>query len=200
MGDQQKKRLKVAVIGTGISGMAAAWLLNARHDVTVYERSERIGGHSRTVDAPTGDTAIPVDTGFIVYNEKTYPNLTALFAHLDVPTEPSNMSFAVSLEGGRLEYSGTKLSALFAQKSNVLRPRFWSMLADIERFYREAPTDLTIICCRWPERSGPRRPRPCWPIRQRLLSVSTTIMDFCKYSTGRNGEPSPAAACPMWID
>ena len=108
------------------------------HNVTVYERAERVGGHSNTVDVSDGNRAVPVDTGFIVYNEATYPNLTALFAHLGVPTKPSDMSFAVSLDGGNLEYSGSGLAGLFAQKSNLFRPRFWSMLTDIRRFYREA--------------------------------------------------------------
>jgi predicted NAD/FAD-binding protein len=125
--------------------MSAAWLLSQRHDVTVYERGERIGGHSHTVDVPNGNGEIPVDTGFIVYNETAYPNLTALFAYLDVATEPSDMSFAVSLDGGRLEYSGRGLTGLFAQKTNLFRPRFWSMLTDIHRFYREAPTDVTLL-------------------------------------------------------
>jgi uncharacterized protein len=145
MGAQPKRRLKIAVVGTGISGMSAAWLLSRWHDVTVYERDERVGGHSHTVLAPSGDTVVPVDTGFIVYNEKAYPNLTALFAHLDVSTEPAEMSFAVSLDGGSLEYSGSGFSGLFAQKRNMLRPRFWSMLADLHRFYREAPTDVTLL-------------------------------------------------------
>lgn len=80
-------RLNIAVVGTGISGMAAAWLLSSRHRVTVYERADRLGGHSNTVDALTPHGPMAVDTGFIVYNEQTYPNLTALFRHLDVPTE-----------------------------------------------------------------------------------------------------------------
>jgi predicted NAD/FAD-binding protein len=125
--------------------MSAAWLLSQRHDVTVYERDGRLGGHSNTVKVSTPDGVVPVDTGFIVYNEKTYPNLTALFAHLNVPTHPSEMSFAVSLEDGALEYSGTGLNGLFAQRSNVFRPRFWSMLGDLWRFYREAPRDLSSL-------------------------------------------------------
>ena len=98
----------IAVVGGGISGLSAAWLLAGRHRVTLFEADERIGGHSHTV--MVGDT--PVDTGFIVYNEATYPNLTALFAHLDVPTKHAEMSFAVSLDDGRLEYSGTDLGGL----------------------------------------------------------------------------------------
>ena len=139
------QRKRIAVVGTGISGMSAAWLLSQRHDVTVYEREGRPGGHSNTVIVDTPEGPIPVDTGFIVFNEKTYPNLTALFAHLGVPTQPSEMSFAVSLADGELEYSGSSLNRLFAQRSNVFRPRFWSMLNDLWRFYREAPRDLPSL-------------------------------------------------------
>ena len=96
-------RLKIAVIGTGISGLSAAWRVSLRHDVTVYERASRLGGHSNTIEVGAPGRAIPVDTGFIVYNPKNYPNLTALFAHLGVATKPSDMSFGVSLDGGRLE-------------------------------------------------------------------------------------------------
>jgi predicted NAD/FAD-binding protein len=145
MQDEHGSRKRIAVIGTGISGMSAAWLLSQRHDVTVYERDGRLGGHSNTVEVGTADGAVPVDTGFIVYNETTYPNLTALFAHLGVPTHASDMSFAVSLEDGELEYSGSSLNGLFAQRSNVFRPRFWSMLNDLWRFYREAPRDLSSL-------------------------------------------------------
>lgn len=136
-----KTRYKVAVIGTGISGLAAAWLLSRRHDVTLYEQADRIGGHSNTVLARVAGRTIPVDTGFIVFNRITYPNLTALFAHLGVRTEASNMSFAASLDDGDFEYAGGTPMGLLAQKRNFVRPRFWSMLADIRRFYREAPRD-----------------------------------------------------------
>jgi uncharacterized protein len=135
---RKDSRLKVAIVGTGISGLSAAWLLSRRHDVTVYESAERIGGHSNTVIVSVDGRLIPVDTGFIVFNRKTYPNLTALFELLEVPTERSDMSFAASLDDSNLEYSGTGLSGLFAQRRNLLRPRFWSMLADLVRFYREA--------------------------------------------------------------
>jgi hypothetical protein len=138
-------RKNIAVIGTGISGMSAAWLLSGRHDVTVYECDRRIGGHSNTVFVEGPKRPLAVDTGFIVYNELTYPNLTALLAHLNVPTQQSNMSFAVSLSGGDIEYSGGSVSGLFAEKRNLFRPRFWSMLRDIRRFYREAPGDLALV-------------------------------------------------------
>lgn len=132
-------RLKIAVVGAGISGMSAAWLLSRRHDVTVYEAEGRLGGHSHTVEAPTRDGPVPVDMGFIVYNEANYPNLVALFEHLGVPTKDSDMSFGVSLDGGNLEYGGNDLFTLFAQWRNLVRPRFWGMLRDVLRFYREAP-------------------------------------------------------------
>jgi len=137
----QDATLDIAVVGGGISGLSAAWLLAKRHRVTLFEADGRIGGHSHTV--MVGDT--PVDTGFIVYNEATYPNLTALFAYLGVPTKPAEMSFAVSLDDGRLEYAGTDLGGLFAQRRNLVSPRFWTMLRDLERFYRWAPRDLPAL-------------------------------------------------------
>ncbi len=135
------KRLRIAVVGSGISGLSAAWMLDRHHDVTLYERDVRAGGHSRTVDvALGGGRSVPVDTGFIVYNETTYPNLTRLLAHLGVQTKPSDMSFAVSLDDGALEYAGSgEINGLFAQRRNLFSPRFWSMLLDLFRFYREAP-------------------------------------------------------------
>src|SRR6476469_587885 len=135
----------IAVIGTGISGMSAAWLLSQYHRVTVYERARRVGGHSNTVTVQGANGEIAVDTGFIVYNETAYPNLTALFEHLDVPTQSSDMSFAVSLADGDLEYKGSNLAGLFAQKRNLFRPSFWSMLHDLQRFYREAPGDIALL-------------------------------------------------------
>ena len=145
MQNRPSEPLKIAIVGTGISGMAAAWLLSARHEVTVYERADRIGGHSNTVDAQTANGPVPVDTGFIVYNEHTYPNLTALLARLGVPSEASEMSLAISLDQGALEYSGDSLATVFAQKRNIVSPRFWSMLRDLYRFYRDAPGDIARL-------------------------------------------------------
>src|SRR5215213_10710895 len=138
-------RHKIAIIGTGISGLSASWLLSKRHDVTVYERADRIGGHSNTIVASIGGRSIPVDTGFIVFNRQTYPNLTALFELLEVPTQVAEMSFGVSMGGGALEYASNGLSGVFGQARNLLNPRFWSMLADLVRFYRQAPLDIDLV-------------------------------------------------------
>lgn len=130
---------KIAIVGTGISGLSAAWLLNQRHDITVYEQNDYVGGHSHTEEFELNGRSIPVDTGFIVYNPVNYPNLVALFEQLDVPNIASDMSFAASLSDGSLEYSGTDLRGLFAQPKNLFRPRFLRMLRDLARFYRQAP-------------------------------------------------------------
>jgi predicted NAD/FAD-binding protein len=138
-------QLNVAVIGSGIAGMSCAWLLSQRHQVTLYEADERPGGHTNTVEIDTPGGRLGIDTGFIVYNEKTYPNLTALFRHFGVDTTTSEMSFTVSTNGGGFEYAGTDLGGLFAQRLNLIRPRFWSMLRDLHRFYREAPQDMALM-------------------------------------------------------
>jgi hypothetical protein len=136
------KAMRIAVIGAGISGLSAAWLLGKAHDVVLFEAAPRLGGHANTVRLDGDGASIAVDTGFIVYNEATYPNFIALMEHLGVATQPTEMSFAVSLDGGRLEYSGTSVAGLFAQRSNLVRPRFWAMLQDIARFYRNASNDV----------------------------------------------------------
>jgi predicted NAD/FAD-binding protein len=130
--------MRIAIIGTGIAGLSSAWLLNKHHDITVYEADNRIGGHSNTVGAKIGGDIVPVDTGFIVFNDRTYPNLNALFSELDVPAKPSSMSFSVSVGNGRLEYAGDRLSSLFAQRRNLFRPAHYRMITDILRFYRES--------------------------------------------------------------
>src|ERR1700750_949658 len=103
---------KIAVIGTGISGLSAAYLLDRRHEVTVYEKNERLGGHSRTLNIDYGSTKIAVDTGFIVFNERNYPNLTGLFRHLGVPIKNSHMSFALTVADGWLEWGAKDLAAI----------------------------------------------------------------------------------------
>lgn len=132
----------IAIVGTGIAGLSAAWLLSQRHQVTVFERASWTGGHSNTVDVVLDGRKTPVDTGFIVYNEKNYPNLVALFDHLGVETQAGDMSFGVSLDRGRLEYSSDVPYGIFGQRRNLIRPAFWSMIRDIKRFYRDAPVDL----------------------------------------------------------
>jgi len=133
---------RIAVIGGGISGMAAAHLLSGDHAVVLFEAERRLGGHARTVIAgKRGDQ--PVDTGFIVFNHATYPHLTALFDRLGVPTAKSNMTFGVSMAGGRLEYALNNLDALFAQRRNAVNPRFLGMVRDILRFNARAEA-LTV--------------------------------------------------------
>lgn len=134
-----KAPLNVAVVGSGVAALSAAWLLSREHRVTLYEKAERLGGHSNTVVAGAMGVEVAVDTGFICFNDATYPNLIALFEHLGVPTRATDMSFAVSRDQGRFEYAAP---GLFAQRRNLLRPRFWSMLGEILRFYGQAPVDL----------------------------------------------------------
>ena len=129
--------MRIAVIGAGISGLGAAWLLGKDHDVTIFEKQSRIGGHANTVDVDFEADKIAVDTGFIVYNELNYPNLVGLFDHLNVPTKGSEMTFAVSLRDKALEYEGT-LRGLVAQPSNLFKPRYWSMLNGLRKFYAHA--------------------------------------------------------------
>ncbi|MDH3978543.1 MAG: FAD-dependent oxidoreductase, partial [Gammaproteobacteria bacterium] len=134
------QQLSIAVIGTGIAGLSAAWLLGKQHKVTIYEQNHYAGGHSNTAEINLKGERVAVDTGFIVYNPVNYPNLVALFDHLDVPHKSSDMSFAASLSDGNLEYSGTDLNGLFAQRRNLIRPRFYSMISDLLRFYKQAPS------------------------------------------------------------
>lgn len=131
--------MRIAIIGAGISGLGAAWALAQRHEITIFERNAYPGGHARTIDVALADRTIPVDTGFIVYNERNYPNLTRLFAHLGVTNQASSMSFAVS--AGDLEYAG-HARGLFAQKRNLANLRFLRMLRDFLRFGRTAQAGL----------------------------------------------------------
>jgi predicted NAD/FAD-binding protein len=125
---------KIAIIGTGISGLGAARLLNPDHEITVYESAPRIGGHSRTVMVDYDGQTMPVDTGFIVFNRPNYPNLTGLFAHLGVPTHKSDMTFAASIADGWLEWGAQNLNTVLGQRRNLLRPRFLMLVRDVMTF------------------------------------------------------------------
>ncbi|MFC1702189.1 NAD(P)/FAD-dependent oxidoreductase [Pseudomonadota bacterium] len=134
--------MKIAVIGTGIAGNVAAYHLAREHDVTVFEADKRIGGHTNTVGVEHGGQEYAIDTGFIVFNERTYPNFIALLQELDVAWQDSDMGFSVQHEKTGLEYSGSSLNSLFAQRSNLFRPSFYRMIHEILRFNREAPSLL----------------------------------------------------------
>jgi uncharacterized protein len=127
---------RFAVIGSGIAGLAAARRLAARGEVTLFEAADRFGGHTHTVDMTLDGISHGVDTGFLVFNENTYPNLTRLFGELGVETAPSEMSFSVQAKGDGLEWSGCNLDTVFAQRTNLARSAFWRMLADLLRFNR----------------------------------------------------------------
>ncbi|WP_297306525.1 NAD(P)/FAD-dependent oxidoreductase [Neptuniibacter sp.] len=129
---------KIAVVGSGVSGLSCAWLLNKAHQVTLYEKDDRLGGHSNTVTFPLDSSNVNVDTGFIVFNPVNYPNLVKFFETLNINTCETDMSFAVSMNKGELEYSGTGLKGLLAQKRNLVRPSFWRMVRELLRFYRES--------------------------------------------------------------
>lgn len=132
--------MKIAIIGSGISGLGAAYLLHSHHDITVYEANDYIGGHSRTVDVTIAGQPVSVDTGFIVFNYRNYPHLTALFEHLQVDIAKSDMSFGVSINEGWLEYGTRYPLSLFAQLNNICSLRFWGMVRDILRFNKHALT------------------------------------------------------------
>lgn len=129
--------MRIAVIGAGISGLVAARKLSAEHEVVVFEACARPGGHTHTVDVDTPDGVLGIDTGFIVYNERNYPEFVKLLAELGVESQPTRMSFSVQCERSGLEYCGSSMNAIFAQRRNLLRPGFYRMLRDILRFNQE---------------------------------------------------------------
>jgi predicted NAD/FAD-binding protein len=131
--------MRIAVIGTGIAGNVVAHRLSKEYDVTVFEANDYIGGHSNTITVPTADGDLQLDTGFLVFNDRTYPNFVDLLDELGVESQESSMSFSVKCAGSGLEYNGSTINSLFAQRSNLLRPSFYRMIRDILRFNREAP-------------------------------------------------------------
>jgi predicted NAD/FAD-binding protein len=133
--------MHIVIVGSGAAGLAAAWLLAKTHRVTLVEKDDRLGGHAHTATV-SGRESQKIDTGFIVYNEPSYPNLTSWFKAMDVATDASDMSFAVSRDNGNFEYAGGPTFGLLAQRSLPLKPRFWKMLKDLLRFYREAPKSI----------------------------------------------------------
>ena len=134
--------MKIAVIGSGISGLSAAYYLSKQHKVDLYEQNDHFGGHSYTYDIKEEDKMVPVDLGFIVFNELTYPNLISFFNELDVPFEKSNMSFSVSIKNTNVEYGGSGLNAIFANKFNLFNLKFLKMIKEIISFYNHAPSLL----------------------------------------------------------
>ena len=134
--------MKLAVIGSGISGLSAAYHFSKNHKVDLFEQDDHFGGHSLTYDIKEEDKVVPVDLGFIVFNEQTYPNLISFFRELDVPFEKSNMSFSVSVKGSNVEYGGSGLNAIFANKKNLLNLKFLKMINEIISFYKKAPSLL----------------------------------------------------------
>mgnify|MGYP001173313913 CR=1 FL=1 len=137
--------MRIAIIGTGISGLTAAYLLNRKHDITVFEKNDYVGGHTHTHTIKNGSNQIAVDSGFIVYNEITYPNFIKLLDILDVKRQPTSMGFSVKSINRNLEYAGNSISSLFAQKLNYFRLSFWRMLFDIIRFNKNARLDIDKI-------------------------------------------------------
>jgi predicted NAD/FAD-binding protein len=134
--------MKIAIVGTGISGLASAYLLHREHAITVFEANDYIGGHTVTTDVRSNGSSLAVDSGFIVYNENNYPHFVKLLAQLGVETQPTSMSFSVRCDRTGLEYAGTNLDTLFAQRSNLLRPRFYRFAREILRFNRAAKKAL----------------------------------------------------------
>lgn len=136
--------MKIAIIGAGISGLTAAFRLCRWHDVTLFEANDYLGGHTNTIEVEVGGERHAIDTGFIVFNDWTYPNFIALLDELGVASRPTSMSFSVRCDAENLEYNGSSLNGLFAQRWNLLRPSFYRMLADIMRFNREAVADDSV--------------------------------------------------------
>jgi uncharacterized protein len=189
---------RIAVVGSGIAGLSAAWLLSRRHAVTLFEANDYLGGHTNTVDVTLDGLTHPVDTGFLVFNDRTYPNLIALFRYLGVREVDSEMSFSVRLDDEGIEWAGSSVATVFAQKRNLVRPEFWSMLGDILRFNREASglargvLDPSYTVARFLDERRFGRPFRDWyllpmaaaiwscPTEQMLAYPARTFFRFCQ--------------------
>src|SRR5450631_2739582 len=134
--------MRIAVVGSGIAGMASAWLLSRKHHVTLFEANNYFGGHTHTHDVEQQGRRYRIDSGFIVHNPSHYPLLTRMFGELDVASQPTTMSFSVHCEASGLEYNAATLDTMFCQRRNLCSPRFIGMVRDLKRFYREAPALL----------------------------------------------------------
>ena len=135
--------MRIAIIGSGISGLTCAWLLHRKHNITLFEKDARVGGHVHTVNVPSDTGSLSIDTGFIVFNDRTYPNFCRILKLLKVPSKASSMSFSIVNERSGLEYSGGSFAGLFAQRRNLFRPSFLRLLRDILRFHRRAADYLS---------------------------------------------------------
>jgi predicted NAD/FAD-binding protein len=174
--------MHIGIVGAGISGLIAASVLSRRHQVTVLEANDYIGGHTHTVDVSDGSDLLAVDTGFIVFNELNYPNLCRLFSRLGVESRETNMGFSVHCERSGIEWNGSSINQVFAQRSNLLRPTHWRMLTDIARFHRNARAalgalDETMTVDAWLQREGYGRgfaERYLLPLGASLWSCSAT--------------------------
>jgi predicted NAD/FAD-binding protein len=213
----------VAVIGAGISGLAAAYFLSRRHRVHVFEKESRLGGHTNTVVVEGANGAVALDTGFLVYNDRTYPNLVRLFGELGVATRDSDMSFAVSCRRSGLEYSSRGANGFFAQRRNLVRPSHLALLGEIVRFNREAPALLTAPDAErqtlgdflesrrfgegfthrylfpWRRRFGRRHSTRSDRFPRSRSFASSTTMDCSRSTRSRRGRSWPAGAtstCP----
>ncbi|MGY8688900.1 MAG: NAD(P)/FAD-dependent oxidoreductase, partial [Verrucomicrobiales bacterium] len=133
---------KIAIIGSGIAGLGCAHFLHGQHELTIFEAADHVGGHSNTISIDENGREIVLDTGFMVYNEVTYPLLTRLFAELNAPTKPTSMSFSVHHGASGLEWNGTSLNTVFAQRRNLLNPRHWRFVLQLNRFNKEAVAAL----------------------------------------------------------
>ena len=134
--------MRIAIVGAGISGLVCGHLLHRSHDIRIFEANNYIGGHTNTVSVDTGETQTAVDTGFIVYNDRNYPNFCRILNQIGIKGRPTSMSFSVQCNSSGLEYNGSSLNGLFAQRRNLLRPWYYRLIGDILRFNREAESSL----------------------------------------------------------